>query len=86
MVLGQSGLVMGAVVLIRQFLVDRSRFDPEALKSMSKALAGASRALGTREKDKETRWLLAAAIIDLALAGETDPERLKAAALKRVRN
>ncbi len=49
---------------------------------MSRALADACQALGLRDKQDAATQLLAMRIIELARDGISDPELLKAAALK----
>jgi hypothetical protein len=71
---------------IRQFLLHGTSFDPEAIERMSQALAGARTSLRVKNGNSDIHRLLAQTIIDRARQGERDPERLKAAALRRVRN
>jgi len=70
---------------IRAFLDGHSTFDPEAIDNMSAALAGALTALGLVGKSDDLTIVVAKKIIELAKAGERNPERLKAAVLKSLR-
>jgi len=70
---------------IRVFLDGQSNFDAETIHDMSTALAGALTALGLVGKSDDLTVIVAKKIIELAKAGEHDPERLKAAVLKSLR-
>jgi hypothetical protein len=70
---------------IRKFLAD-GFFEPEVIKSMGTAFAGALASLGLTNKSDDLTVLVAKKIIELAKAGEHDPERLKAAVLRTFRN
>ncbi len=70
---------------IRAFLGRHHSFDAETIESMSKALAEVLTALGIKNKDDDLTVVVAKKIIELAAAGERDPERLKAVTLKALR-
>ena len=70
---------------IRVFLNGHSTFDAETIESMSTALADVLTALGLKDKNDELTMVVAKKIIELAKAGERDPERLKAATLRSFR-
>jgi hypothetical protein len=67
-------------------LVAESEFDPETIRSMSDALAGALTALGLRDTSDGFTELVARKTIALARHGERDPARLKDAVLRSFRN
>jgi hypothetical protein len=69
---------------MRPFL-DGHAFEPEAITSMGEALAGALAALGLKDKDDDLTIIVAKKIIELARNGEHDPQRLKSAVLKSLR-
>jgi hypothetical protein len=73
------------LVPIRKFLEGQA-FDPEAIDVMSQALIGVCNALGSRVADDAATRCIAARVIEAARDGERDPERLKNAALKSLRN
>jgi len=60
---------------IRQYLGSH-KFDPETTRLMGIALETACQALRRRGVDEPPREALAITIIDLAKAGERDPDRL----------
>jgi hypothetical protein len=70
---------------IRVFLDGRSNFDAETIQNMSTALAGVLTALGLVGKSDDLTIIVAKKIIELAKAGEHDPDRLKAAVLRSLR-
>jgi hypothetical protein len=69
---------------IRPF-IDGQSFEPETIKSMSEALAGALAALGLKDKNDDLTIVVAKKIIELARNGEHDPEQLRSAVLKSLR-
>jgi hypothetical protein len=71
-------------VPIRNFL-DGEAFEPETIHSMGEALTGACRALGLADRDDPATRLVATKIIELARAGERDPERLEGGVLRALR-
>ena len=75
-----------SVVPIRIFLDGHSAFDPEHIQSMSKALADALTTLGLAGKSDDLTIIVAKKIIELAKAGERDPERLKTETLRSLRH
>jgi hypothetical protein len=79
-----SVIAWGAAMSDRK-LFGGTSFDPETIDIMGQALAGAFTALGITDKPDNLKILLAKVIIDLARAGERNPERLKATALKSMR-
>ena len=71
---------------IRIFLDGHSAFDPEHVQSMSKALADTLTTLGLVGKSDDLTVIIAKKIIELAKAGERDPERLKTETLRSLRH
>jgi hypothetical protein len=72
-------------MLIRAFLDRHSTFDREHIQSMSTAFAGALTALGLNDRHDDLKIIVAKTIIELAKAGERDPELLKLETLKALR-
>jgi hypothetical protein len=70
---------------IRSF-VDEKLFAPELIESMAVAFNGTCASLGLVDKSDKATEVVAKTIIDLAKAGEHDPERLQSAALKFFRH
>jgi hypothetical protein len=70
---------------IRRFL-DGPVFDPEALAGMSDALMEACRAVGRNIADDAETRAIARRIVEAARHGERNPEKLKAAALEKIRH
>ena len=74
-----------AAMPLRAFVHD-AEFEPELLASMGIAFAAACEALGLADKSDKATELVASRIIALARCGVHDPERLKAAVLKTIRD
>jgi hypothetical protein len=68
-------------VPITPFL-DGHKFDPATTRAMSVAFDEVCRSLGLVDKTDQATGLVAGKIIELALRGETDAQRLTAAALR----
>ena len=71
---------------MRDFPKDHAQFDPEAIESMSKALAGVLSALELKDRPDDRIVVAAKKIIAIARTGERDPKRLQAGALARLRH
>jgi hypothetical protein len=73
-------------MLIR--FIEENSFDPELLKNMGIALSEACTSLRLVDKadDLEEQLVVAIMIVELAKRGERDPDRLKAAVLKKFRH
>jgi hypothetical protein len=69
---------------IRQYL-NGERFDPESLRSIGLAFEVARAALHIQGRGDAADKLIAEQILELAKAGEHDPERLSEYALAKVR-
>ena len=69
---------------IRKFLAGYS-FDQEAIEAMSRAIVAACDAAGSKVGDDEATRRVAERVIDAAGDGERDPEKLKTAALRKLR-
>jgi hypothetical protein len=65
------------------FATDRS-FDPDTLRVLQRVFDEAAAALPSDEQTPERKAILAARILSLASGGETDPVRLRTAALLNV--
>jgi hypothetical protein len=65
------------------FANDRS-FDPDTLRILQSVFDEAAAALPDHEQTPERKAVLASRILSLALSGETDPVRLRTAALLAV--
>lgn len=60
-------------------------FDPATMQNLRSAFAATVEALGLKDKDDDLKNVVAKKIIELAKAGERDPERLKAETLRSIR-
>jgi hypothetical protein len=65
------------------FAHDRS-FDPDTLRVLQKVFDEAAAALPSGEQTQRRKAILASRILSLASSGETDPARLRTAALSAV--
>ncbi|MFL5100293.1 MAG: hypothetical protein ACJ8E5_06795 [Xanthobacteraceae bacterium] len=63
------------------FSNDRS-FDPDTLRVLQKVFDEAAAALPSDEQTQQRKAILALRILSLASSGETDPARLRTAALR----
>ena len=70
---------------IRAFFKGGTAFDSDTIQAMSAALAGVLDALGLKDTKDELAFTVAKKIIELAMAGELDTERLKAETLRSIR-
>jgi hypothetical protein len=68
---------------IPMFATDRS-FDPDTLRVLQRVFDEAAAALPSEEQTQERKAILASRILFLASTGETDPVRLRTAALLAV--
>jgi hypothetical protein len=62
---------------IRQYLLEGSAFDPEAISTMSVVFESVCPELGLRDKDDPATRLVASKIIELAQSGVLDAARLR---------
>jgi hypothetical protein len=62
-------------------LLEGSSFDPEAVRAMTKAYEHARQLLGLHDRSDSRAQALAKKIIELAEAGERDPDQLGRKAL-----
>jgi hypothetical protein len=79
-----------ALVVADSFLADlysngSKTLDPENIDAISTAFGGVLKALGLTDGNEQLARLAGIKIIELATAGERDPERLKTATLKALR-
>jgi len=72
-------------VLVRLLRKDGAAFDPEALKAMAAAYDGVREVLHVTEADDPRAEIVAKNIIDVARAGQLDPERLRDLVLAMIR-
>ena len=62
---------------IRQYLLEGSAFDPEAIDTMSVVFESVCTELGLRDKDDPATRLVASKIIEFARSGVLDVARLR---------
>jgi len=62
---------------LRQYLLEGSAFDPEAISTMSVVFESVCAELGLRDKDDPATRLVASKIIELAQSGVLDAARLR---------
>jgi hypothetical protein len=72
-------------VLVRLLRKEDVAFDPEALKAMSAAYDGVRELLHITDADDPLAEIIAKNIIDVARAGQLDPNRLRDLVLAMIR-